>query len=211
MFSGYDHRMADERAYSKADLERALQALAKRLAGKGQNATIFLFGGAALTLTTDFRKKVSDIDFDADANDISLLRGYAHDLKIRGDIPPFSKNFGLIDKFIKNQSSCFEHYGFTDGGKFSSGTNDAPGLNVYTLNKEPQLAMKLARMADKDMDDVCHLCRVLKISGGEKLKKLWDQQEARVPPWFSSGVEPIDLWPRITAYAKQHGIKIPAP
>ncbi len=204
--------MNEERKYNREQVEQALQALADRLISKGQRSTLFLFGGAGLVLTTDFRRFTSDIDFDTWAQDY-ILPLYAKDLGFgRGGLPPFDNNVGLLASFKERCEQSFDHLRFF-GRAGEEGDQYAPGLDVYVLKPGPQLAMKLSRAADKDMDDICHLCGNLGIGGVPDLEKFWSEYEPLVDYGMGAKVDKTNLaqlWPRIAAYAQKNGIRLPS-
>jgi hypothetical protein len=192
----------DKPLLDKTQIERIFQIVDAKAAAAGRQINLFVIGGAALVLTTDFRQSTGDIDVVA-ANfstpnpsenlyflhnavaEISRRSGFEpyHELRSDDDFQKtlldFESSYSL-GALVRERRDSFDRFPLHSGGTTGEKTY---GLNVFLLNKEMQLLLKLTRAnpKEKDYDDMRHLCSDLGITGQAGLQKIWDANRSWLP------------------------------
>lgn len=127
--------------YTRAQLEEAFAALSDRLVERGVDATVVLFGDAAMMFGFDARSEIDHVD--AAPTPRGLVLGAARDA---------AKPLGLAAHWINDQSTSVLAKGFADD---VDPLWTAPKLTVVSLSADQMLAIRaLAPNRPEDLDDV---------------------------------------------------------
>ncbi len=127
--------------YSRAQLETAFAALSDRLVERGVDATVVLFGDAAMMFGFDARTEIDHVD--AAPTPRGLVLGAARDA---------AKPLGLPAHWINDQSTSVLAKGYADD---VDPLWTAPNLAVASLSADQMLAIRaLAPNRPEDLDDI---------------------------------------------------------
>jgi hypothetical protein len=127
----------------RAEIERAFTALARRLAGRGVVADLFVVGGAAMALAYDANRVTRDVDAIFVPHGIVLDE--ARSVAVELDLPPW---------WLNEQASIYV------SGKDDPGRRrvfDHPNLRIMVASPEHIFAMKALAARTRDIDDLRHL------------------------------------------------------
>jgi nucleotide-binding universal stress UspA family protein len=127
--------------YSRAQLELAFAALSDRLVERGVDASVVLFGDAAMMFGFDARESIDHVD--AAPTPRGLVLGAARDA---------AKPLGLPAHWINDQSTAVLGTGYADD---VDPLWTAPNLAVASVSADQMLAMRaLAPNRPEDLEDI---------------------------------------------------------
>lgn len=148
--------------WNRAGLVNLLAELASRLDRRGVTASIYVVGGAAISLSFDARRATRDIDAVVLDNHGALTE----------EVGAMARQHGLATTWLNEQASA---YVSTTADPRSSVVFDAPGLKVAAASAEPLLAMKVAAARPTDVADIRLLANLLGIQRATEAIAIFEQ------------------------------------
>lgn len=194
--------------FLKGDLLRLLGEINGSLRVHNLGADMYLYGGAGLVLGTTFRESTMDLDFHVPQKDIvpfiesvMIQQGKTHGISRYG-LKWYDINRFDLGAFIQERDKHFTRLRY--------GASPI-ALRVFTLNPEPQLALKLARRRTKgrDVEDMVSLCGVLRIRKIEDLKAVWDKYTPLMREGQAAEMMPYDMerkWMEISLIRRERAL-----
>lgn len=153
--------MSAESLFSKDDLERLLDKFTRELDGAGVKGSIFLVGGAALSLYYFDRDTTRDID-----------AALPHDERVLSVILKIAKEENLAENWINADATQF--FGFPPLGSWSI-VKTIGNVQVRVASPQMLLAMKLrAHRGRRDNDDIEELLKICNITSVEEVETIYD-------------------------------------
>jgi len=141
-------------ALGREDLLALLQELADELAARGASATLFVVGGAAMSIAFDARRSTHDID-----------AAFEPSREVRAAAAAVAARHSLDEDWLNDGTKGFMPG--TDPG--ASLALDTPSLRVGLASAEYLLAMKIqAARVEQDFDDIRTLYDVLGLTTVEE-------------------------------------------
>lgn len=138
--------------------------LGERLSEQGKEIELQIFGGSALALHYDTRRRTTD--------DIDAL--YVRDQVIEDEIKKIADEFGLqkewLNDHIKNTL-----YGVNISADKMSLVLDKPGIKAYVVSAKMLLANKAmiySRNKTEDIIDAAKLCKILNITNEQQIESV---------------------------------------
>ena len=151
---------------TKADIRRALEALAAALPPSPSAPELWVVGGAAVVLLYDARETTKDVDaFSLDPGTAPILRAAA---------AAVADQLGLPDDWLNDGAKGYVH-GLAPGQVLI----EAPGLVVRSVAVPQLLAMKLSAWRD-DLDVADARLLLSRIAGDRTA--VWQQVEPHLVP-----------------------------
>ena len=141
-----------QRELAADDIRDLLAELGSRLAADGIEATIYIVGGAALSLEFDARRVTTDVD--AVFHPRTTVRQLAETLARERDLPRDWLN-DSVRAFVPGDDA--------DAVRYS-----VPGLSIALASPRHLLAMKMAAFRPTDVTDLEVLFRALRIVSPEQ-------------------------------------------
>lgn len=141
-------------ALSRDDLLSLLSELAAELDRRGARATLFVVGGAAMSLAFDARRSTNDVD-----------GAFEPSPQVRKAAAEVARRHALDEDWLNDAAKGFMPG--TDPG--ATLALDSPALRVELASAEYLLAMKVqAARVEQDFDDIRTLYRVLGLTTAEQ-------------------------------------------
>jgi hypothetical protein len=156
--------MTVEPTLDKATLEDVLNELALLARADGKVIEVAIYGGAALTLVSNFRITTRDVDAVADDDGQQLIERYATVIAARRGWPENWLNDQVFPFLSDKIDGLATHHDYVR----SFPSEHEPGLRVFVPTAEYLLAMKLMAMrigADGDAKDRADILGLLPIVG----------------------------------------------
>lgn len=152
-------RLSSMKDFNREDIEKLFMALSEELARNSKTKSrysLYLTGGGAVMLSTDIRRTTTDIDVVFNKNE-----HFIHECAIN-----VSENLGIGRGWCNDMVAKSNSY--TPAVIFNSTLYNSYGcLDVYIVNADLLLCMKLISFRDKDMQDIQYLIKHLGESGVE--------------------------------------------
>ena len=143
----------------KHRITELLDRLGERLRRRGVAASVYLVGGAAIALTVADKRSTRDVD------------GWVSDQVVLDEARALAAEEGLAATWLNDNAAAWVP------ARVSARRADGPGLDVQVAPAEHLLAMKMAAMRARDVDDILALARHLgmeRASGAEFGRLLTD-------------------------------------
>lgn len=151
--------MADNQKELSADeIRRLLQLLDDELTRRGHSATLYVVGGANISLALDNRRTTTDID-------VVVKQGF--DIVFGAAQAVAAHEPGLGADWLNSEFTGGTPSGGVAWSWFDNADSDIPsvihsgkGLQVELASPQMMLALKVLAQRDKDMDDIHQLMRI---------------------------------------------------
>ena len=159
---------------SREELEQALTRLGQLLRERQVTGEIAVFGGAAMIIGFHFNRRTQDID-------AQITEGHGQVTQAAHEV---ARELSLPTTWLNEQATAYlsEHREFSFFRTYPS--EGEYGLRVMMAQPRYLLAMKLLGLrTDRDVPDVVHLARQLKLTTKEQLLSLLQRYypDERVP------------------------------
>ncbi len=179
---------------NKRTILTLLRALSDRLARAGAHGDLYLYGGAALVLSSAFRSAARDIDGYVD-NDRVLQEIFRSALGVGaacGLDQPTPDNWLDLNRL---DMACLAMQRGDFFLPMSVSDRKYGGLGVFVLKAPAQLALKLIRLmpSDKDYADMTCLSHAIGLYGPDALQTLWQRHAPYLPHGVTTHVRPTDI------------------
>ncbi len=143
--------MSDQHGlWDRAGLIALLAELAERLERRGVTASVYVVGGAAISLSFDARRATRDID-------AIILDNHG---VLTEEVRAIARSHGLASTWLNEQATA---YLSRQPDSAAPLVFDAPGLKVAAASPAPLLAMKIAAARPSDAADIRLLAGILGI------------------------------------------------
>jgi len=146
--------------WSRTELVALLGLLADRLARRGVSASVYVVGGAAISLAFDSRRATRDID-------AMVLEGHGPLIE---EVRSIARERGLPSTWLNEQAVA---YVSTVGDGAATVVFDHPNLRVAAASAEHLLAMKVAAARPTDVADIVLLAGNLGIGSAAEAMEVY--------------------------------------
>ena len=171
---------ASRRTLTRAEVVGLLTEVGAVLERDGLHATLYVVGGAAMSITLDSRRITRDVDavFRSEADG---LRAAAREVATRHGLDPAWLNDTVTSMLVGM---------VTDDGE---GEFEVPGLSAGVASPEHLLAMKMLAGRDRDLDDLVVLFRHLGIDEPQRAVEITERVFAGGYPETAPPLEYLEL------------------
>ena len=147
--------------FTKDQLLQYLAETGEILRSQGLEATVYVVGGAAISLVHDARRTTRDVDAWIRNEQDAVLRASAE----------VAARHGLPDDWLNTKASAFLSRELDSNAQ----EINLPGLTVLLASAEHLIAMKLRAGRDRDVDDLIFLFEVAGVETPEQAAAIHDR------------------------------------
>lgn len=176
---------------SHDDLLELLAEVGQELTKRGKTASIYVVGGAAMSLEYDSRRLTRDVDA-AVSGDKSDLWDVAKTVGERHGLSPHWLNTNAVG-FISNEPDI------------EAKQVSVPGLNIGVASPDHLIAMKLRSLRSRDIDDLIVLFRDRQITDPAQAAEIHNRLFSDSDIGYSDPDEPLYAAQRVFAQAEANG------
>ena len=220
-------------SYTRSQLQKMLTRFGREMAARGHGGMdIYIYGGAAMTLSDTFRMTAGDVDVHIEKDDLNVVFRDYRDMMVhaleydRSDIdnhPLYRDVMASAEKVANDlrvlgiNDDRWIDPGMLDLSRMTMRRDDffdrielpdSGGCAFYVMKMEPQLALKLLRMdpSQKDINDIDHLAEKAGIDHADGLVALWQRHANLLVPLESKHTDEQKvrgMWEQLQSYRAQ--------
>ena len=154
--------MSDGALWSREQLTELFTDLAERLADRGVTASVYVIGGAAISMSFDARRATRDID-------AVVLDGHG---ALMEEVRSVALDRNLPSTWLNEQAAAYVSP-LPDPDALV--VFDHPALRVAAASAAPLLAMKMAAARPTDVEDIKMLAAVLDLTSPDQAVAVFER------------------------------------